>query len=130
MHDDPFYGIADSDIADYSDKFDVPPPDNDKDARNLAATIRKWIERGRPEPGDGHDDDSDVEHERKNADPYSDRQETMKKDTTVTDEGEEEEEDGDNDGDDGKGEDAYGTQKEDKDGKFKKKRGMFGFFRR
>jgi len=44
---DPFAGIATKDIEKYSDLFDVPPPENDKDARDLAAKIQKWISQGR-----------------------------------------------------------------------------------
>ncbi|TLX94499.1 MAG: signal recognition particle-docking protein FtsY [Thaumarchaeota archaeon] len=47
---DPFAGIATNDIEKYSDLFDVLPPENDDDARRLAATIRKWISNGRPKP--------------------------------------------------------------------------------
>ena len=50
--DDPFAGISDGDIAAYSDVFDVPPPDNDEDARRMAGKIRAWIEAGRPGPPD------------------------------------------------------------------------------
>ncbi len=50
--DDPFAGISDGDIAAYSDAFDVPPPDNDGDARRLAGKIRAWIKAGRPGPPD------------------------------------------------------------------------------
>ncbi len=50
--DDPFHGIADSDIAEYSDRFDVPPPENDREAYGLAEKIRGWIADGRPDPGD------------------------------------------------------------------------------
>ena len=32
--------------------FDVPPPENDNDAVNLANKIRQWIKRGRPDPED------------------------------------------------------------------------------
>ncbi len=46
--DDPFAGIATKDIEKYSDLFDVPPPENDKEAKELAAKIRKWISQGRP----------------------------------------------------------------------------------
>ncbi len=49
---DPFDGIATKDIEKYSDLFDVPPPENDNDARRLAAKIRKWISDGKPKPED------------------------------------------------------------------------------
>ena len=63
--DDPFHGIADSDIAEYSDRFDVPPPENDKEAYVLAERIRRWIAGGRPDPGDdyGSETDGDGEEE-------------------------------------------------------------------
>ena len=48
--DDPFAGIATKDIEKYSDLYDVPPPENDKDAKNLANKIKKWISQGRPKP--------------------------------------------------------------------------------
>jgi fused signal recognition particle receptor len=46
--DDPFAGISTKDIEKYSDIFDVPPPENDTQARKLASDIRKWIAEGRP----------------------------------------------------------------------------------
>ena len=46
--EDPFAGIATKDIEKFSDLFDVPPPENDKEARELAARIRNWILQGRP----------------------------------------------------------------------------------
>ncbi len=47
---DPFAGIATDDIEKYSDLFDVPPPENDGEARRLAATIREWVSDGRQKP--------------------------------------------------------------------------------
>ena len=47
---DPFAGIATKDIEKYSELYDIPPPENDKEARNLAAKIKKWISEGRPKP--------------------------------------------------------------------------------
>ncbi len=46
--EDPFAGISTKDIEKYSDIFDVPPPENDNQARKLASDIRKWISEGRP----------------------------------------------------------------------------------
>ncbi|HET7336929.1 MAG TPA: signal recognition particle-docking protein FtsY, partial [Candidatus Nitrosotalea sp.] len=46
--EDPFAGISTKDIEKYSDIFDVPPPENDSQARKLASDIRKWISEGRP----------------------------------------------------------------------------------
>ena len=45
---DPFDGISDEDISNYSDLFDVPPPKNDDDAVKIGNNIRKWIQQGRP----------------------------------------------------------------------------------
>ncbi|HMK32768.1 MAG TPA: signal recognition particle-docking protein FtsY, partial [Nitrosopumilaceae archaeon] len=48
VEEDPFAGIATRDIEKFSDLFDVPPPENDKEAKELADRIRKWISQGRP----------------------------------------------------------------------------------
>ena len=48
--DDPFEGIETEDINEYADLFDVPPPENDKQANELAKKIKKWISDGRPNP--------------------------------------------------------------------------------
>ena len=45
---DPFAGITTKDIEEYSDLYDVPPPESDDEARKLAAKIRRWISDGRP----------------------------------------------------------------------------------
>ena len=45
---DPFAGISTNDIENYSDIFDVSPPENDDQARKLASNIQKWISAGRP----------------------------------------------------------------------------------
>ena len=55
--EDPFEGIESDDINQYSDLFDVPPPENDSQAHNLASKIKKWISDGRPKPGDMTNDD-------------------------------------------------------------------------
>ncbi len=47
---DPFAGISTNDIEKYSNLFDVPPPENDNEARKLADKIKKWISDGRPKP--------------------------------------------------------------------------------
>ena len=49
---DPFEGINDKDISRYADLYDVPPPESDDEAFVLAQKIRKWIENGRPKPGE------------------------------------------------------------------------------
>ncbi|MGB9003857.1 MAG: signal recognition particle-docking protein FtsY [Nitrosotalea sp.] len=46
--EDPFTGVTTKDIEKYSALFDVPPPENDDEARKLASKIRKWISDGRP----------------------------------------------------------------------------------
>ncbi|CAI8191689.1 MAG: Uncharacterised protein [Candidatus Nitrosopelagicus brevis] len=30
--------------------YDVPPPETDGEAKNLATKIKKWIQDGRPKP--------------------------------------------------------------------------------
>ncbi|HEU5221542.1 MAG TPA: signal recognition particle-docking protein FtsY, partial [Candidatus Nitrosotalea sp.] len=50
--EDPFAGISTKDIEKYSAIFDVPPPENDNQARKLASDIRKWIAAGRPKTKD------------------------------------------------------------------------------
>ncbi len=45
---DPFENLSTKDIEKYSKLFDVQPPENDKEAMELAAKIRKWISQGRP----------------------------------------------------------------------------------
>ena len=49
---DPFEGIKTEDIKKYSELFDIPPPENDKEAMELAAKINKWILQGRPQVGE------------------------------------------------------------------------------
>ena len=46
--EDPFDGISDDDIAEYSEIYDIPPPDTDAEAQKLASSIRQWISKGRP----------------------------------------------------------------------------------
>ena len=48
--DDPFEGINSDDISKYADWYDQPPPENDQQAKELSAKIRKWIADGRPKP--------------------------------------------------------------------------------
>jgi len=47
---DPFEGIATADINKYADLFDVPPPENDEQAKELAKKVRNWKSSGRPNP--------------------------------------------------------------------------------
>ena len=49
---DPFEGISSNDIAIYSDVYDIPPPETDREAAKTAAAIKQWIKRGRPSPED------------------------------------------------------------------------------
>ena len=49
---DPFAGIATKDIEKYSKLFDIPPPENDKEAVELATKIKKWVSQGRPKAGE------------------------------------------------------------------------------
>jgi fused signal recognition particle receptor len=48
LEEDPFAGISTKDIEKYSDLFDMPPPENDDQARKLASNIKKWVSEGRP----------------------------------------------------------------------------------
>lgn len=45
---DPFESLSTKDIEKYSELFDILPPENDKEAMELAAKIKKWISHGRP----------------------------------------------------------------------------------
>jgi len=47
---DPFEGINSDDINKYADLYDEPPPENDQQAKELSAKIRKWISNDRPKP--------------------------------------------------------------------------------
>ncbi len=47
---DPFGGIDSADINKYADLYDEPPPENDQQAKELSAKIKKWILDGRPKP--------------------------------------------------------------------------------
>lgn len=119
--DDPFHGIADSDIAEYSDRFDIPPPENDREAYGLAEKIRRWIADGRPDPGG--DDVSEVD----------DGREEREEDSQDYD-GDDEVEEGTQEDHDG-GADRNGKkagqepEQQDKNDMPKKKR-RFGFFRK
>jgi fused signal recognition particle receptor len=59
--EDPFEGIKTKDINNYVDKFGIAPPENDAQARDLAAKIRTWIANGRPESENIQDDSSEQE---------------------------------------------------------------------
>ncbi|MEJ2260929.1 MAG: signal recognition particle-docking protein FtsY, partial [Nitrosopumilaceae archaeon] len=75
----------------YSELFDVPPPENDKQALQLSRKIKEWINKGKPEPGMVGKQISDEEEEK-----LESEEEKQTKEET----------------------------------KPKKKRGMFGFFRK
>ena len=47
---DPFAGLDDKDIALYAELYDEPPPENDKQAKELSSKIKKWIAEGKPKP--------------------------------------------------------------------------------
>ncbi|MEK6971782.1 MAG: hypothetical protein AABW60_03440, partial [Thermoproteota archaeon] len=56
--EDPFEGIKTEDINNYVDQFGVSPPENDTQARELAAKIKEWIANGRPKSEKNIQDDS------------------------------------------------------------------------
>jgi fused signal recognition particle receptor len=66
---DPFEGINDKDISRYADLYDVPPPESDDEAFVLAQKIKKWIESGRPKPGE------QAKEEKKKPEPSEDEEE-------------------------------------------------------
>ena len=45
---DPFEGIKTEDITNFAELFNVPPPEDDKMAYEMAKKIRKWVADGRP----------------------------------------------------------------------------------
>lgn len=54
---DPFAGIADADIFNYSELYDISPPENDDEAIHLGIKIRNWIKQGRPKSNESKTDD-------------------------------------------------------------------------
>ena len=52
ISDDPFVSISDEDISKYSELFDVTPPENDNEAKQLGDKIREWISKGKPKTVD------------------------------------------------------------------------------
>ena len=119
--DDPFHGIADSDIAEYSDRFDVPPPENDREAYALAEKIRGWIANGRPDPGD--DDVSE-------ADDGREEREEDSRDHDGDDEVEEGAQEDRDRGADRNGKKAGQEQEQQDKNDMPKKKRRFGFFRK
>ena len=135
--DDPFEGINDDDIATYSDLFDVPPPENDNDAVNLANKIRQWIKRGRPDPEDLEEKEKEKEKEEEEeedivVDTHARTDDKNKNDNDKNDnakniDGE------NNDGksnDDKNSDDTPESDPEQKEDKPKKRRGMMRFFKK
>ena len=52
--------------------FDIPPPENDKEANRLANNIRQWIKDGRAKPGEPSkavDDEKDIPKQDKEEEP-------------------------------------------------------------
>ncbi|MBI2643456.1 MAG: signal recognition particle-docking protein FtsY, partial [Nitrosarchaeum sp.] len=97
---DPFAGIADADIFNYSELYDIPPPENDDEAIQLSTKIRDWIKQGRPKSGE-----SKITKKTKSGE----FDEHLSKKEEINDE----------------------KHKQDKEEeKSKKKRGVFGFFKK
>ncbi len=61
--EDPFAGIATKDIEKYSELFDAPPPENDKEAVELVTKIKKWISQGRPKASKSLEEQQTLEQE-------------------------------------------------------------------
>ena len=97
---DPFAGITDADIFKYSELYDIPPPENDDEAIQLGTKIRDWIKQGRPKPGESKTDKKTK---------FGEFNEHLSKKEGINDE----------------------KHKQDKEEeKSKKKRGVFGFFKK
>ncbi|MDP2667102.1 MAG: signal recognition particle-docking protein FtsY, partial [Nitrosopumilaceae archaeon] len=60
---DPFEGIKTEDIHNFVDQFGVSPPENDMQARDLAAKIKEWIANGRPKSENTQDDSSELNND-------------------------------------------------------------------
>ncbi|MDO8640408.1 MAG: signal recognition particle-docking protein FtsY, partial [Nitrosarchaeum sp.] len=97
---DPFAGITDADIFKYSELYDIPPPENDDEAIQLGTKIRDWIKQGRPKS-----EESKTDKKTK----FDEFDEHLSKKEEINDE----------------------KHKQDKEEeKSKKKRGVFGFFKK
>ena len=97
---DPFAGITDADISKYSKLYDIPPPENDDKAIQLGTKIRDWIKQERPKPGESKTDKKTK---------FGEFDEHLSKKEEINDE----------------------KHKQDKEEeKSKKKRGVFGFFKK
>ena len=117
---DPFEGIDDADIATYSDIHDVPPPESDDAARVLAAEIKEWISQGRPTSDEPPIREKSVKHESDVTDQFDD---------TVDDKDDEVQKAPPKEKVVPKVKDRPKSE-EKTESKHKKKRGLFGFFRR
>ncbi|MXY37927.1 MAG: signal recognition particle-docking protein FtsY [Cenarchaeum sp. SB0664_bin_35] len=106
---DPFEGISDSDIAVYSEMHDVPPPESDEAAHVLASDIKDWIAKDRPV----HKEFAESTVVEKKFQDMDDGGPTP--DTEIDDEPAAQE---------------MPESEKESGRKHKKKRGMFGFFRR
>ena len=97
---DPFAGITDADIFKYSELYDIPSPENDDEAIQLGTKIRDWIKQGRPKSGESKTDKKTK---------FDEFDEHLSKKEEINDE----------------------KHKQDKEEeKSKKKRGVFGFFKK
>ena len=85
ISDDPFAGIANEDISRYSELFDVRPPENDDEAKQLSKKIKDWIKTGKSTTmddmnGRSKDDEQEIQTmEDKNQKPDKEEQKTTKK---------------------------------------------------
>ncbi|MBA0908526.1 MAG: hypothetical protein H0Z55_04000, partial [Nitrosarchaeum sp.] len=96
---DPFTGITDNDIFNYSELYEIPPPENDDQAIKLGIKIRQWIKQGRPKPSES----------KINNNTNNEFEEDSSKTEEIIDK----------------------KHKQDKEEeKFKKNRGVFGFFKK
>ncbi len=104
---DPFYGISDEDITRYSEIFNVEPPENDKDAHKMANKIREWLK-------DRSDENT----------KYTSTQDYNKQDKGEIKTTQNETHDSNSKGN------IHEIDNKDKKETPKKRRGMFGFFKR
>jgi fused signal recognition particle receptor len=83
ISDDPFAGISDEDISKYSELFNVTPPENDTDAKQLSKKIKGWINQGRPNAVDNikeiHEDELKSPQTFENEAQKPDKEETKPK---------------------------------------------------
>lgn len=83
ISDDPFAGISDEDISKYSELFNVIPPENDTEAKQLSKKIKGWINQGRPNAVDNikeiHEDELKDPQTFENEEQKPDKEETKPK---------------------------------------------------